>query len=131
MQQHKTTSMTVSGERADIDNGIYHIVYWLNSLHGVKTLNSCQGDENIDLKKGYLIPYVSIEININNKKTIDFIETTFLYGNCSITKELMPIFAQNSDGVYWWSGSKQDSIRLCINWISYQEMKKWRIPLTI
>lgn len=129
MQQHETTSMVINGERADIDNGIYHIIYWLNSLYGVKTLNSCQGDENIDLKKRYLIPYVSMEININNKKTIDFIEVIFLYENCRTQKELMPIFAQRSDGVYLWSGSKQDSIRLAINWISYKEMRKWRIPL--
>ncbi len=102
MQQHETTPMMINGERADIDNGIYHIVYWLNSLQEVQTLNSCQGDRKIDHKTGYLIPYVSIKISTHNKKMIDFIETIFLCGHCRLEKELMPIFAKGDDGTFLW-----------------------------
>ncbi len=43
MHVHPAVSVQIDGQAVDLDEGIVHLVCWLNSLPGVKTFTSCQG----------------------------------------------------------------------------------------
>lgn len=44
MDLHAYDTVTIHGEAVKVDKGIVDLVLWVNSLPGVKTYNSCQGD---------------------------------------------------------------------------------------
>lgn len=53
---HKTVLVVIDGVEVEIDSGIAPMVVWLNSFQSVRTLWSCEGEED----EPRLPPYISM-----------------------------------------------------------------------
>lgn len=58
MNPHRTKTVVINGEKAEIDAGIVELIVMLNSIPGISTFTSCQGhfeDDDANFPIGYIM----------------------------------------------------------------------------